>query len=198
MTKSKSYSIKDLDTEKAPKKAVTLSSFKNLTSNTLYSAPEVNMDHHSRLTVGMLACENFHIASSLHRRQKVGPVNSYAGFTEVSSFHKQSDYSLNSSKTSDSNNFAVLSNQFIQMTVENKYNMKNNQHPTLTSSVSAPLASQNGYKIESLVTDQSNQSSDLDSVYTKISDINSVPEIVSGEGHVNRGFVHESEVDTRQ
>ena len=142
MTKSKSYSIEDLNPEE-PKKAVILNSFKDLTNGKNFEAPTEAMDNHSRLVVGMLSSENFHIASSLHRRPKVRPVNSFSGRTSVSTIFANS---LSSERFSDRVDFTAFSNDFTKMTVETNKDWlfvrscgSESKHPPLTLSVSAPV-----------------------------------------------------------
>ncbi|KAF2363247.1 Major facilitator superfamily [Trinorchestia longiramus] len=69
-TKSKSYTIDDLEAE-SPKEPVTLKAFRSLTRSAADdpTVQRIVMDEHSRLVVGVLAGENFHIASA-HQREK--------------------------------------------------------------------------------------------------------------------------------
>lgn len=86
-TKTKSYNIEDLDPEE-PKKAVTLKGFRDLSDKQELEEDENsepnNMDRHSRLVVGVLSGENFHIASTHQRRKDHHrPINSYGGHTSL-------------------------------------------------------------------------------------------------------------------
>lgn len=85
--KSKSYSIKDLNADE-PVKPVTLKGFRDLSDNKRMenNKTEEIMDQNIRLVIGVLAGENFIIAST-HQRSKshLRPINSYAGQTLTSS-----------------------------------------------------------------------------------------------------------------